>query len=321
VARPWRIAYEGAYYHILSRGNEGREIFYGDEDKRLFLDTIGEMSDQFDVDVFAFVLMSNHYHLLFRTNRANLSRAMQWLGLTYTRRFNNLHGRSGHLFQGRFKSILVENDAYAVELSCYIHRNPLRAKMVKRLIDYQWSSYPAYAYRRTAPEWLKMDMVLSVFSGPNPRKAYRKKVQSYAEEEKHLLEDFTHGLMVGTAEFVERIKSKYTSQKPHPEVPQQRGMVGMIDADEYLMRACALLGRDLGRFREMGRLYGEEKEDRDLLAYLLWEKGAFTNEEIGAFFGVSYSAISHIIRRVKSRLREDKSWQRKRDSINSQIKM
>lgn len=321
MARPWRIEYEGAYYHILSRGNEGRDIFYGDEDKGLFLETIGETCDRFDVDVFAFVLMSNHYHLLLRTNLGNLSRAMQWLGLTYTRRFNNRHSRRGHLFQGRFKSILVENESYAVELSCYIHRNPLRAGMVKRLMDYKWSSYPAYAYRRKAPEWLKMDMVLSLFSGPDPRKAYREKVQRYAEEEKDLWEDFRHGLMLGTEEFVERVKSRYISVKPDREVPQQRGMVGMIDADEYLMRASALLGRDLNRFREMGRLYGEEREDRDLLVYLLWEKRAFMNEEIGRFFEVSYSAVSHIVRRVKRQLQKDKNWKRKRDSLNSQIKM
>ena len=80
--------------------------------------------------------------------------------------------------------------------------------------------------------------------------------------------------------------------------------MGMIDADEYLMRASAVLGRDLDRFRETGRLYGEEREDRDILVYLLWEKGAFSNEEIGGFFGISYSAVSHIVRRVKSQMRE-----------------
>jgi putative transposase len=86
---------------------------------------------------------------------------MQWLGLTYTRRFNNRHGRSGHFFQGRFKSILVKNEAYVVELSCYIHRNPLRGGMVKRLRDQKWSSYPAYSYRRKAFGWLKTDLILS----------------------------------------------------------------------------------------------------------------------------------------------------------------
>jgi putative transposase len=321
MARPWRIEYKGAYYHVLSRGNEGREIFYGDEDKSLFLKTVGEMSHRFDVDVFAFVLMSNHYHLLMRTNLANLSRAMQWLGLAYTRRFNNRHGRSGHLFQGRFKSILVENEAYVVELSCYIHRNPVRGGVVNRLMDYKWSSYPAYAYRRKGFGWLKTDLILSFFSGTDPGKAYREKVQGYAEEEKGLWEDFRHGLMLGTTEFEDRIKSRYVTVKPHREVSQQKGMVGRIDAEAYLGQASGLLGRDLKRFRETGRLYGEEREDRDILVYLLWERGAFTNEEIGGIFGVSYSAVSHIVRRVKSQLREDKNYQKKQGLINSQIKM
>ena len=90
--------------------------------------------------------MNNHYHILLRTNRADLSKGMQWLGATYNRRFNNRHMRSGHLFQGRFKNIIVQNDAYLMQLLCYIHRNPLREKMVKRLVDYKCSSYPAYTY-------------------------------------------------------------------------------------------------------------------------------------------------------------------------------
>jgi putative transposase len=121
MARPWRMEYDGAYYHVLSRGNEGRDIFYDDKDRRYFLDALGEMSERFEVEIYAFVLMSSHYHLLLQTKGSNLSRAMQWFGVTYTRRFNNRHFRSGHLFQGRFKSRLVENDAYVVELSCYIH--------------------------------------------------------------------------------------------------------------------------------------------------------------------------------------------------------
>jgi REP element-mobilizing transposase RayT len=103
----------------------------------LFLGTIGRMSERFDNDIFAYVLMDNHYHLLLRTPKANLSRSMQWLGTTYTRRFNLEHFQSGHLFQGRYKSILVENDAYLMQLSYYIHNNPLRAGIVKRLIDYR----------------------------------------------------------------------------------------------------------------------------------------------------------------------------------------
>ena len=110
MARAWRIEYEGALYHVLSRGNEGRPIFLDNDDRLLFLETLGEMSERFEIDIFAYVLMDNHYHLLFRTNRANLSKSMQWFGATYTKRFNIRHNRAGHLFQGRFKNMLVEND-------------------------------------------------------------------------------------------------------------------------------------------------------------------------------------------------------------------
>ena len=112
MARAWRIEYEGALYHVLSRGNERCHIVVDDKDRNLFLDTVGEMSQRFEVDICAYVLMDNHYHLLIRTKRANLSKSMQWLGATYTRRFNLRYFRSGHLFQGRFKYMLVQNDAY-----------------------------------------------------------------------------------------------------------------------------------------------------------------------------------------------------------------
>lgn len=110
MARAWRIEYEGALYHILLRGNKQRPIVIDDE----FLGTLAQMSERFEVDIFAYVLMDNHYHLLFRTHRANLSKSMQWFGATYTSRFNAKHNRSGHQFQGRFKNMLVENDAYLI---------------------------------------------------------------------------------------------------------------------------------------------------------------------------------------------------------------
>ena len=215
----------------------------------------------------------------------------------------------------------MENESYVVELSCYIHRNPLRAGMVKRLIDYKWSSYPAYAYGRKAHEWLKMDMILSFFSDDDPRKRYREKVQRYAEEEHRIWEDLKHGLILGATQFVDKIRSKYVNKKPHQEIPQQRGMVGRIDGESYLTRASALLGRDMNRFKQKQRVHGEERDDRDLLVYLLWKRGAFTNEEIGAFFGVGYSAVSHIVRRVRDELSQNKRYKIRLKLLNSQIKM
>jgi len=315
MARPWRIQYKDAYYHVLSRGSEGRAIFYDDQDRRIFLDTLGEASDRFGAEIFAFVLMTNHYHLLLQTRGADLSRVMQWVGVAYSRRFNNRHSRAGHLFQGRFKSMVVENDAYVVELSCYIHRNPLRAGMVERLIDYQWSSYPGYAYGHKGPEWLKTDLILGYFSGEDSRKAYRDKVQAYAGEEKRLWEDLRHGLILGTSQFLDSIKTKYAQGRPHREIPQQRGVVGRAKAE-------ALLRQTFGDgSRNGGRLYGKKKEERDLWVFLLWKAGSYTNGEIGEIFGIGYTAVSHIVKEARNRMKSDHVFQRDYALLNSQLKI
>ncbi len=321
MARPWRIQHAGAYYHVLSRGNERKDIFFGDGDRRLFLNTLGEVSDRFKVDIFAFVLMRNHYHLLLRTNLPNLSKAMQWLGLTYTRRLNNRVGRCGHLFQGRFKAMLVENDAYMVELSCYIHRNPLRARVVKRLIDYRWSSYPVYAYGKKGPEWLKTNLILSYLGGRDRHKVYREKVQNYAGEEGRVWEDFRHGVILGSSGFVERIRSLKGGSAPHKEIPQQKSVLGSVDLTGAAKEALAFLGRESGEYVPGRRVRGVSKEDRDLAIYALWERGVFGNEELGQVFGVSYSAVSHIVRGVKERMKKNPLIEKRTEKLNSQFKM
>ena len=202
MARPLRIEYEGAYYHVFSRGNKKQPIFHADCDRHTFLKTLSRMSERFDVTIFAYVLMNNHYHLLLRTNQANLSKAMHWLGTTYTTIFNFANSQTGHLFQGRFKSIIVENEAYLLRLSYYIHRNPVRAGITRRLIDYTWSSYPMYAYNRKSPHWLQTSLILSQFiPSDDSHKAYRQKVQEYAEEEISVLEDIKHGVICGSQAF------------------------------------------------------------------------------------------------------------------------
>ena len=236
MARQWRIEYSGALYHVLSRGNERRDIVFDNEDRASFLQTLGEMCERFDIDMYAYVLMDNHYHLLLKTKRPNLSKSMQWFGVSYTRRFNVRHGRSGHLFQGRFKALLIENDTYLLRLSCYIHRNPLRAGIVHRLIDYQWSSYPFYAYGKNPPQWLNLDIILSQFSDKDKNKAYREEVQRYAREKKSIWEEVKHGLFMGSKEFIERIRSEYLTDKPHIEIPQQRQVLKGKDLKEVFDR-------------------------------------------------------------------------------------
>ena len=181
MARQLRIEYEGAYYHILSRGNARDDIFLNDKDRQDFLNLLEEMSDRFDVDIYSYVLMTNHYHLLLRTRKSNLSKCMQWLGTSYTRRFNLRHSRCGHLFQGRFKSILIENDSYLMQLSCYIHRNPLRAGMINRLADYKWSSYLFYAYKNKSPV-IDTGPLFSYINAKDKHRAYRERAQRYSDE-------------------------------------------------------------------------------------------------------------------------------------------
>ena len=308
MARAWRIEFDGALYHVLSRGNEQQAIFRDDQDRTRFIETVGEMAERYDMDIFAYVLMGNHYHLLLKTNRSNLSKGMQWLGLAYTRRFNNRHFRSGHLFQGRFKSIIVENDAYLVRLSCYIHRNPLRANMVERLAEYRWSSYPIYAYGHQGPEWLKTDMILSQFSGPNAHQAYREKVQRYSEEEKRLLEDLKHGIILGTAEFVKKLRDAFLPDSPQKEIPQCRKIQKDVDPSDLIHKAATMLNVDMLFCQQSKRIPKEIKVNRDLLVFCIWKTGLLANKKIGALFGVSYSSISHIVKSVQTKLGTDKAF-------------
>ncbi len=273
------------------------------------------------MEICAYVLMDNHYHLLLKTRRANLSKAMQWFGSTYTRRFNNRHQRSGHLFQGRFKSFIIENDAYLMRLSCYIHRNPVRAGLVKRLADYLWSSYLHYAYDKPAPEWLSTKLILSQFPGKDRHKRYRRKVQQYAKEQERLWEDFRHGLFLGSGKFAKRLRQRYLPESPDREITGQRELAAGSDPEEIAEKAADLLDCDLQEFRQLARLSGPKKEKRDLIIYLVWRTGLLTNEKIGAIFGLSYSSVSHRVQAVKDKMARDTKFKKRWDGLYSQIKV
>jgi len=306
MARQWRIEYPGALYHILSRGNERRPIFIDTEDKIVFLEVVDEMTWRFNVDIYAYVLMNNHYHLLLKTNTDNLSKSMQWFGATYTRRFNVKHKRTGHLFQGRFKSFIIENDVYLLRLSCYIHRNPLRARMVNRLAEYKWSSYLCYAYGKKNDGWLKTDIILNQFTMKDKNAAYREMVQNYSNEEGEIRENLQYGLVFGSRDFFSTIKTKYLPTKGDAEIPQQ---IQILKADtkpeEIIKKAETILNCNVEKMLESSRLTGELKDKRDLMIYLLWGSGLFRNQVIGECFGIGYSSVSQRVSIVKKRLRND----------------
>jgi len=311
MARQWRIEYPGAFYHVLSRGNDRQEVFRSDDDRKMFLGLIGEVSTRFQIDVLAYVLMGNHYHVLLKTGEGNLSKAMQWLGTTYTRKFNNRHDRSGHLFQGRYKSFLVENETYLLRLSCYIHRNPLRAGIVERLADY-----------RKAPGWLKTDSILNLMAkGEDPHRQYRKKAQEYSAETVFIWEDVKHGLILGSDAFVTDIRARFLSDEIKPELPQHNRMIGQFSPREALERAAAALNFDLENALQNKRVPAGEKDKRDLMMFLLWKSGGLTNQEIGAYFGLTYSAVSRRVAKTGERLKQEKGLADLFEALKSQIKV
>ena len=208
-----------------------------------------------------------------------------------------------------------------MQLSCYIHRNPLRAGIVERLADYRWSSYKVYAYGHKAPKWLSTRLILSQFKSEDSHKAYREKVQGYAKEEKQLWEDLRHGIVLGTQNFVDKIRSAYLPEKPHREIPQQRDVAKGIDPVALLSKAARIIDCDLTRYKESQRITKSDKNDRDLLVFFVWKTGLLTNEAIGQLFGVTYSSISHIVKSIKSRLKKDRRLNEKFDRIYSQFKI
>jgi len=163
MVRPLRLEYEGAVYHVTSRGNARGDIYLSDEDRELFLDVLSQVVDRFGWQCHAYCLMTNHYHLMIETPQANLSRGMRQLNGMFTQRFNRKHDRVGHVFQGRFKSIVVDKEAYLLELSRYIVRNPVAAGMVDDVADWPWSSYRATAGEMCSPTYLATACLLSKF--------------------------------------------------------------------------------------------------------------------------------------------------------------
>jgi len=321
MARQWRIEYPGALYHVLSRGNGRQDIFLTDNDRRLFLGLISELNDRFNIEVYAYVLMGNHYHLLLKTPDANLSKAMQWFGTTYTRRFNLANDQSGHLFQGRFKSILIENAAYLLRLSCYIHRNPLRARIVERLAQFKWSSYHYYAYRKKGPSWLKTKLILNQLKGKDKNHAYRRKIQQYAEESGSIWEDVRHGLVYGSEGFLNKLKSQFLLKQIDVELPQHNKLFRDVDPERILQRASEALQIDLDRVCKSRRISPNERDQRDLLIYLLWESGRFVNQQIGSLLGISYSNVSRRISEMRRRIDKDSGLESKYLALKAQIKV
>jgi REP element-mobilizing transposase RayT len=202
VGRPLRLEFPGAVYHVTARGNNRQAIFLDTDDRGLFLDVLAEVVDRYSFRCHAYCLMGNHYHLLVETERANLSLGMRQLNGLYCRRFNRARGRSGHLFQARYRAILVEKERHLLALSRYVVRNPVRAGLCASPVDWPWSSCRAMLGLVRRPVFLTADWLLSQFarSRVRARHGYRSFVETASDEDPW--RELVGGLYLGSEEFI-----------------------------------------------------------------------------------------------------------------------
>jgi len=234
MARPLRVEFPGAVYHVTSRGNAQTDIFLDDADREMFLHTLAGVISRFGWVCHAYCLMDNHYHLVIETPGANLCLGMRQLNGVYTQRFNRSHHRVGHIFQGRYKSILVERDAYLLELCRYVVLNPVRASMVKDVCQWVWSSYGATVGIISPPAWLSVDWLLSQF-GKQRRRCMERYAQFVEEgvRQASIWGELSQQAYLGGDDFIDQIKSEISNRNNLTEVPRAQWKQSGRSLDEY----------------------------------------------------------------------------------------
>ncbi|OGP79395.1 MAG: hypothetical protein A2V86_07025 [Deltaproteobacteria bacterium RBG_16_49_23] len=311
MARPLRIEFPGAFYHVTSRGNEKKAIFRSVRDREKFLSYLGSAHTRYGAIIHVFCLMENHYHLLLETPRGNLSQILHHINGAYTTYFNVKRGRSGHLFQGRFKGILVDRDAYCKELSRYIHLNPLRVGLVKSPSEYPWSSYNYYIGREREPEWLEMGLVLGYF-GRRGRKAF-KRYRDFVEKGatagvESPLKKVIASTFLGDEDFINRIRQEYLENR---DVDKRN-----IPAVKELLRGpCPerienVLTKVVGKGHD---LY------RKICIYMIHQYSGLSLGEAGKYLGMEAGAVSQSSRRFKVTFGDDKSIKKILDGIKKEL--
>lgn len=275
MSRPLRIEFAGALYHVTSRGDGQKDIYLEDPDRRDFLSVLGSVCNRFKWTVHAYCLMSNHYHLLIETPDGNLSQGMRQLNGVYTQHFNRSHERVGHVFQGRYKAIIVQKDSYLLELSRYIVLNPVRARMVRSVKDWPWSSYRASCGTAASPDWLSTDWLLSAFA--RSRKTAIERYREFVSQGKNQpspWEQLKNQVFLGDEKFVEDMQCKLNLNQDLSEIPvAQRRKVP----------------KPLG-------YYSSRYRNRNEGVIAAYRGGGYSMKEIGEHFEIHYSTVSKIIK-------------------------
>ena len=236
MARSLRIQYPHAFYHVTSRGNERNPVFLSRRDREKFLSYLESATERYGAIVHVYCLMDNHYHLLLETPFGNLSQIMHHINGAYTTYFNTKRSRSGHLFQGRYKAILLDADEYAKELSRYIHLNPVRAGIVETPDNFEWSSFRYYTIGKEVPEWLCRKFILGYFEKRIDRamKRYRDFVyKMIGQEYKNPLNDIDNPVILGSQEFIRKVKEQFLGKQPWDrELPALRNLANKTSPEQ-----------------------------------------------------------------------------------------
>ena len=289
MARPLRIEYEGALYHVTSRGNERKNIFFTKRDYEKFKEYVADCQKKYGFTLHCYVLMSNHYHLLVEVREKNLSKIMHFINSSYTMYTNTKRKRSGHLFQGRFKAIIVDKNNYLIALSKYIHLNPVRAKIVENPGDYAYSSYNAY----TSDEQdviLSRSMILRAFAEEVPRAQLLYKVFVESVPEKDGESPFLHlygGGILGDEDFVNEVLGTIEEEKlANEHISNRRALRATTNLDSILAQISDHFGMPVEEMVKRGR------SERKVTVYLLKKFSDATNKQISKLIGARNSSTA-----------------------------
>ena len=278
MARPLRIEFAGALYHVTSRGDRQENIYESDDDRADFLQILAEVCQQYNWSIHSYCLMSNHYHLLVETPDGNLSKGMRQLNGVYTQKYNRSNRKVGHVFQGRFKGILVDGDAYLMELARYIVLNPVRAQMVRAAKDWQWSSYRATIGTAACPKWLDREWLLSSFAKRQSTAIIRfKKFVAEGKNQPSPWSDLKNQIFLGDDQFVDRMLSFVEENKNLSEIPKAQRQNELKSLEGYF----------------------QDSSSRNEAIVNAYQSGSFTLAAIGEHVGLHYSTVGGIVKKYK----------------------
>ena len=319
MSRPLRIEYKGAWYHVMNRGRRYEDIFADKTDYEMFIELLKETAEMWNINISAYCLMPNHYHLLIQTPLGNISRAMRHINGVYTQRFNKRHGEDGQLFRGRYKSILVDGNSYLLQLVRYIHRNPVKAGLADSLAKYRWSSHKGYISTDDKWDWLYKDFIYKFLSKDKKEwiKRYRKFVSISEDDEATRILGLRKWPSVwGPQSFIDWVKGRYFEVKANDDVPESKSLVPNIE--EIISAVCNYYRVDEKSLYKTKR--GVTNEPRNVSIYLMRQLRKDSLNAIGKRFSIEkYSSVSSIIERVKKVKKEDSTLLKSIEEVSRKI--